>query len=667
MFSPALPRGDLYDPMQFDSGNILGTSLLDDNTFLPDPSDLDVNLLQLRDLTHQPLQNIHMPDISQGILPHGQLGDIISNAETTIRPSTNGHFQNDVFDGDAMLERSSLPGARHRNFHQRASSGDNDPPSEINQARAEESVSRPSSHESSGDERCCATKIIKHFAGLLTAQSADTRDSIETLHNILQCSCTKDAYVISITALAIFKILDAQHEALRHMLHRASQAERLGFKPPVPSTSLSGDKDEYNNEKPRVTTDSSFKSKTSSTTESAPSRTFANSDTTATETTTAPAKKMPPPPPQPKSLLGRHRLLAPSASVRVSPLCLGGMSLGTYWKGMMGECTEEQAFELLDTFYDLGGNFIDTANMYQFGQSEQFIGNWLTKTGRRSEVVLATKYTISPVPIKPVQQSNWGGTGTKSMHLSLDFSLKNLQTDYVDIFYVHAWDYATSIPELMQSLNTLVQQGKVLYLGISDTPAWIVSKANEYARSHGLRPFSVYQGRYSAIIRDLERDILPMARDEGMAIIPWGVLGSGYLKSADTTEKGSRQTPHVLTGREEEVSKVLDGVAKKHSVPIQAVALAWAMQKAPYIFPLVGGSKVSHLKANAEALALQLGPEDVEVIDKAYPFDLGFPHNFINMAGYMSTGPQDISFLAQMGWYDYVTPSAAIKPHSAQK
>ncbi|OQD69092.1 hypothetical protein PENPOL_c002G03837 [Penicillium polonicum] len=374
---------------------------------------------------------------------------------------------------------------------------------------------------------------------------------------------------------------------------------------------------------------------------------------------------MPPPPPPPKSVLGRHRLLAPSASVRVSPLSLGGMSLGDNWKGMMGECTKEQAFELLDTYYDLGGNFIDTANMYQFGQSEEWIGEWLQKTGRRSEIVLATKYTLSPIFGKAVQQSNYGGTGTKSMRVAVDDSLKRLKTDYIDLYYVHAWDFATSIPELMQSLNTLVQQGKVLYLGISDTPAWVVTKANAYAREHGLRPFSVYQGRYSAMMRDLERDIIPMARDEGMAIHPWGVLGSGYIRSPDAAPKeGGRQTPHVKTGREEQVSAALDTVAKRQEVPITSVALAYVLQKAPYIFPMVGGNKVSHLKSNIEALRLELTAEDVAEIDNGYDFDLGFPHNFLNLAGFMPQGPQHVSFLSGLGHFDYVEAQAAIKPQN---
>lgn len=147
-------------------------------------------------------------------------------------------------------------------------------------------------------------------------------------------------------------------------------------------------------------------------------------------------------------------------------------------------------------------------------------------------------------------------------------------------FFVHAWDYATGIPELMRSLNVLVDQGKVLYLGISDAPAWVVVKANAYARQHGLRPFSVYQGRYSAQERDLEREIIPMCLDEGMAVHAFGTLGGGQFKSTDSEDTGSRQVPpHLRIGREAAVSKVLDAVAKRHGVHITAVALAYAMRK----------------------------------------------------------------------------------------
>lgn len=147
-------------------------------------------------------------------------------------------------------------------------------------------------------------------------------------------------------------------------------------------------------------------------------------------------------------------------------------------------------------------------------------------------------------------------------------------------YYIHAWDYATQIPELMQSLNVLVQQGKVLYLGISNTPAWVVAKANAYARQHGLRPFSIYQARYSPSVRDLEREILPLCRDEGMAVHAYGILGHGQFKAADKRDEGSRaRMPHIQTGREEQVSAVLEGVAKRRGVPITSVSLAYIMQK----------------------------------------------------------------------------------------
>lgn len=135
----------------------------------------------------------------------------------------------------------------------------------------------------------------------------------------------------------------------------------------------------------------------------------------------------------------------------------------------------------------------------------------------------------------------------------------------------------------MQSLNTLVQQGKVLYLGVSNTPAWVVAKANAYARQHGLRPFSIYQGCYSAMRRDLERDIIPMCRDEGMAIHAYGVLGHGQFKTTEAKEanEGARaSSPLTHTGREEQVSKVLETVAKRYGVPLTSVSLAYAMQKA---------------------------------------------------------------------------------------
>ncbi|EXJ76533.1 alcohol dehydrogenase [Cladophialophora psammophila CBS 110553] len=377
--------------------------------------------------------------------------------------------------------------------------------------------------------------------------------------------------------------------------------------------------------------------------------------------------------PLPRSVLGRHRLLAPSASVHVSPLCLGGMNFGDAWSNVMGECTKETAFEILDHFYEMGGNFIDTANNYQAEQSETWIGEWLALHGpyRRDEMVLATKYSSGyKVFSEPqLQQSNFGANSTKSLALSVEASLKKLQTTYIDLLYVHYWDFTTGVEEMMQSLNHLVQQGKVLYLGISDTPAWVVAKANAYARHHGLRPFSVYQGRWSAAERDFERDIIPMCRDEGMGLAPWGALGGGYFKPSRPTEEqqqgGGRNMASVRTGKEAQVSVVLEKVANARNppVPLTSIALAYVMHKTPYVTPIVGGRKLSHLRQNIEALTIRLTAAEIDEIESAYPFDVGFPMNFIagnNPKG--PRGPEDISLTKRMGHFDFVKGLEPILP-----
>ncbi|CAK7200259.1 hypothetical protein SEUCBS139899_002950 [Sporothrix eucalyptigena] len=368
--------------------------------------------------------------------------------------------------------------------------------------------------------------------------------------------------------------------------------------------------------------------------------------------------------PAPKSALGRYRLLSPLAGVRVSPLCLGAMNFGDAWKDYMGACDHDTVDGLLDFFYEKlqGGNFIDTANNYQFEESEQWIGEWMEKRGVRDQMVIATKYTTNFRSGRTGEiMANTTGNSTKSLHVSVNASLKKLRTDYIDLLYVHWWDYSTAIPELMQSLNQLVAAGKVLYLGISDAPAWVVSKANEYARNHGLRPFSVYQGRWSAASRDFERDIIPMARDEGMALAPWGSLGGGAFKTEEQRRKQQEQKEGRQVPASPEavaVSRVLETVAQRHNTIITSVALAYVMQKTPYVFPIVGGRNTEQLQGNIDALSLVLTDEDVAEIEGAVPFDVGFPHSFINknMPGNVSTPDhyQNTCLLALSATYDYV-------------
>ncbi|KAK6829110.1 hypothetical protein RU639_003307 [Aspergillus parasiticus] len=375
------------------------------------------------------------------------------------------------------------------------------------------------------------------------------------------------------------------------------------------------------------------------------------------------------PAPKPPSLLGYHRVLAPSAGIKVSPLCLGTMNFGTTWKDFMGECSKEQSFALLDAFYKLGGNFLDTANNYQQEESEIWIGEWMKERGNRDQMVIATKYTTgfrtSHRDTEPIQ-SNFVGNSMKSMRVSVERSLKKLQTDYIDLLYVHWWDFTSSVEEVMHGLNNLVNSGKVLYLGVSDTPAWVVVKANEYARVHGLRPFSVYQGKWNAGFRDLEREIIPMCRDQGMAIAPWAPLGQGKFKSSEArssdSEGGSGRASN-MSEHDIQVSDALEKVAKRKNTTLHAVALAYVMHKTPSVFPIVGQRKVEHLKANVEALSVSLSDEDLAEIDNASSFDIGFPMNFIFRDSYTTNSTAaDVSLTRVSAHIDAPPNPSPVRP-----
>ncbi|KAF7557950.1 hypothetical protein G7Z17_g262 [Cylindrodendrum hubeiense] len=380
-----------------------------------------------------------------------------------------------------------------------------------------------------------------------------------------------------------------------------------------------------------------------------------------------------PPAPPAKSALGRYRLLAPSAAVRVSPICLGAMGFGDAGKARMGECSKDKAFEILDTFKELGGNFIDTANGYQNGESETWLGEWLSSRNNRDEIVLATKYSGSFVPhLNQKVQANFCGNGTKSMRLSVESSLKRLQTSYIDILYVHWWDYATTIPELMRTHNSLVESGKVNYLGISDTPAWVVAKANQYARDHGLAPFVVYQGLWNASIRD-SSVTLSLCMDEGMGLLPYGTLGQGRFqteaafKEREVNNPGRKSKPKQV---EKAVSKVLEELSNKKSTKLTSVAMAYIQNKAPYVFPLVGCRTLEHLKSNIEALSISLDEEEMAQIEKVYNFDPGFPHTFLSgtLFGDDDTipevphGPGDVWLTSVSTNIDWVEQPKPIKP-----
>ncbi|CAK5281182.1 unnamed protein product [Mycena citricolor] len=346
-------------------------------------------------------------------------------------------------------------------------------------------------------------------------------------------------------------------------------------------------------------------------------------------------------PPAPPTKLGVYRILSPNAGVHVSPLQLGAGNIGDKWHNFgMGAMNKADSFKLLDAYFDAGGNFIDTASGYQDETSEMFIGEWMEKRGIRDQIVLSTKFTMNFKARQNVQhQVNYAGNNRKSMTLSVEASLKKLRTSYIDVLHVHWWDWETSIRELMDGLHNLVALGKVLYLGISDTPAWVVSQANQYALDHGKSPFVIYQGAWNLMDRSFEREIIPMARAHGMALAPWNVLAQGKFRT-DAEEEARRvsgekgrmlySTDWERNEDEKKISYALEKVAGEIGAKsITSIAIAYLMHKVPYCFPIIGGRKVEHLVSNIEALEVSLSAEQIEFLESILKFDPGFPATMI--------------------------------------
>ncbi|KAJ7792719.1 Aldo/keto reductase [Mycena leptocephala] len=346
------------------------------------------------------------------------------------------------------------------------------------------------------------------------------------------------------------------------------------------------------------------------------------------------------PPPAPPTKLGVYRTLSSLAGIHVSPLQLGAMSIGDKWDGM-GSMDKNSSFKLLDAYFDKGGNFIDTANNYQDETSESFIGEWAEKRNIRDQLVIATKFTTNFKARQDAfaQKVNYTGNNLKSMHVSVEASLKKLRTTYIDILYMHWWDWDTSIEEVMNGLHNLVVQGKVLYLGVSDTPAWVVAQANQYARDHGKTPFVIYQGMWNVLERSFEREIIPMARAHGLALAPWNVVGGGKFRT-DAEEEQRRVTGEKgrtifnpqweRNENEKKISHALEKVAGEVGTKsLTAVAIAYVMQKVPYCFPIIGGRKIEHLTSNIEALDISLSSEQIAYLESVVPFDPGFPNTMI--------------------------------------
>ncbi len=326
----------------------------------------------------------------------------------------------------------------------------------------------------------------------------------------------------------------------------------------------------------------------------------------------------------------RYRLLGHSG-LRVSELCLGTMTFGEDW-GWGSSKDESRA--ILDAFFEAGGNFIDTANFYTAGTSETLLGEFLQADRQRA--VLATKYTLAgPGGNDP----NAGGNQRKNMMQSVEASLKRLRTDYIDLYWVHIWDQITPIDEVMRGLDDLVRQGKILYVGVSDMPAWMVARANTMAELRGWTSFVGLQIEYSLIERTVEQEFLPMAKAMGLGVTAWSPLSGGALtgkyleeraRTGDAqgrydTEMGKAFRPEEAKNLiVREVVKVAEEVGRS---PAQ-VALAWLNHRPIPIIPIVGARKLDQFRDNLASLELKLDPAQVERLDQVSHVPLAFPHSF---------------------------------------
>lgn len=319
----------------------------------------------------------------------------------------------------------------------------------------------------------------------------------------------------------------------------------------------------------------------------------------------------------------KYRLLGKSG-LKVSELALGAMTFGTE----MGiGVDKDESRKVYDAFREAGGNFIDTANVYNRGTSETFLGEFMQ--GDRDRIVLATKYTGA----MRGRDINAAGNSRKNMMDSVHASLKRLQTDYIDLYWAHAWDPLTPTEELMRGMDDLVTQGKVLYVGISDTPAWVVSKANTIADMRGWSQFVGLQIRYSLIDRTVERELLPMSRALDIAVTPWGIIGAGILSgkyNKDSESKGRAVMRGQIDERSLTIAAEVLGIAEEIGATATQVAIAWCRNGPANIIPLVGARTVDQWEENLGCLDVELSDEQMERLNSVSSISPGFPHDMLS-------------------------------------
>lgn len=326
----------------------------------------------------------------------------------------------------------------------------------------------------------------------------------------------------------------------------------------------------------------------------------------------------------------RYRLLG-NSGLRVSEAALGTMTFGEDWGW---GTAKDEARKVYDAFREAGGNFIDTANLYTNGASESFLGEFME--GHRQRVVLATKYSNA----LPGTDPNAAGNQRKNMVQAVEASLQRLGTDYIDLYWVHIWDQITPVEEVMRGLDDLVRAGKVLYVGISDAPAWWIAQANTLAELRGWSPFIGLQIEYSLIERTVERELIPMAKALNIGVTAWSPLAGGVLTgkyhrqgAADQKDEPGRMSGEMMKDflpekqRANRVVAAVKTVADEVGRSLAQVALSWLRSRSVPVIPIIGARKLSQLQDNLASFELTLSSDQVKMLDEASWIELGFPYD----------------------------------------
>ncbi|MFN5628262.1 MAG: aldo/keto reductase [Bacteroidota bacterium] len=313
-------------------------------------------------------------------------------------------------------------------------------------------------------------------------------------------------------------------------------------------------------------------------------------------------------------LLGRSGL-------KVSELCLGTMGFGKEWNW---GADKETSLKILDAYASNGGNFIDTANRYTEGTSEKIIGEFIHSN--RDNFILATKYSLHD----NLTNVNASGNNRKNMMRSVEESLKRLNTDFIDLFYLHIWDNLTPMDEVLRGLDDLVKQGKVNYIGISDTPAWLVSQAQTMAELMGWSRFVALQVEYSLLQRTPERELIPMAKHYNLTVTPWAPLAGGALTGKYTKGDTGRlpKESKRLNERAVKITEEVIAIAKELNVQPSSVALKWTMQQGFSCIPIIGATKPEQFLENLNCLDVNLSNEQINRLNQISKIELGFPGDF---------------------------------------